>query len=108
SVSDVMRAMEAEKLSVTAQPNYVFRLQQDLNSAHQGAATDSIQYIVSKWRLNDVHRMIKGTGVLVAMIDSEVDQRHPDLAGSIADRLQPLGQEVKPQPAGPATAGAGG
>jgi hypothetical protein len=106
SVADVVRAMEAEKLSVTAQPNYVFRLQQDLNSAHQGSPSDSIQYIVSKWRLNEVHRMVKGTGVLVAMIDSEVDQRHPDLAGSIAARLEPTGQEFPPQVHGTGMAGA--
>ena len=40
------------------------------------------------------------------MIDSEVDQRHPDLAGAIADRLEPIGQEFKPQPHGTGMAGA--
>src|SRR5262249_58138753 len=40
------------------------------------------------------------------MIDSEVDQRHPDLAGSVADRLEPIGKEFKPQPHGTGMAGA--
>jgi hypothetical protein len=106
SVSDVIRAMEAEKITATAQPNYVFKLQQDLNAARRAPATQTYQYILAKWRLPDVHRVATGRGVLVAMIDSEVDQRHPDLAGSVADRLEPIGQEFKPQPHGTGMAGA--
>jgi hypothetical protein len=106
SVSDVIRAMEAEKITATAQPNYVFRLQQDLNATRRTMAPQGYQYILAKWRLPDLHRVATGRGVLVAMIDSEVDQRHPDLAGAIADRLEPIGQEFKPQPHGTGMAGA--
>jgi subtilisin family serine protease len=53
-----------------------------------------------------VHRVSTGKNVLIAMIDSEVDQRHPDLAGAIADRLEPIGHEFKPQPHGTGMAGA--
>jgi hypothetical protein len=106
SVADVIRAMEAEKISATAQPNYVFRLQQDLNAARRAPAAEGFQYIVGKWRLTDVHRVVTGKNVQVAMIDSEVDQRHPDLAGAIADRLEPIGLEFKPQPHGTGMAGA--
>ncbi|HXW25751.1 MAG TPA: S8 family serine peptidase [Xanthobacteraceae bacterium] len=106
SVEDVIRAMEAEKISATAQPNYVFRLQQDLNAARRQPAGNGYQYVVAKWRLNDVHRVATGKNVLVAMIDSEVDQRHPDLAGAIADRLEPIGLDFKPQPHGTGMAGA--
>jgi hypothetical protein len=106
SVSDVIRAMEAEKISATAQPNYVFKLQQDLNASRRAAAPQGYQYVLAKWRLLDVHRVATGKNVLVAMIDSEVDQRHPDLVGAIADRLEPIGQEFKPQPHGTGMAGA--
>jgi Subtilase family len=107
AVSDVIRAMEAEKITATAQPNYVFKLQQDLNAARRAApATQNYQYILAKWRLPDVHRAATGKNVLIAMIDSEVDQRHPDLAGAVADRLEPIGQEFKPQPHGTGMAGA--
>jgi hypothetical protein len=106
SVADVIRAMEAEKISATAQPNYVFRLQQDLNAARRTPATDGYQYVVAKWHLKELHRVATGNNVLVAMIDSEVDQRHPDLAGAIADRLEPIGLDFKPQPHGTGMAGA--
>jgi Subtilase family len=106
SVSDVIRAMEAEKITATAQPNYVFHLQQDVAAARRAPATQNYQYILAKWRLPDVHRAATGKNVLIAMIDSEVDQRHPDLAGAVADRLEPIGQEFKPQPHGTGMAGA--
>lgn len=35
------------------------------------------------WRLDAVHRLATGRGVTVAVIDSGVDTRHPDLAGQI-------------------------
>jgi len=78
----------------------VFKLQQDLNSARAGSSTNSAQYVVGKWRLNELHRLARGKNVLVAMIDSEVDQRHPDLTAAIVDRLEPIGREFTPQPHG--------
>ncbi|MFC4594903.1 S8 family peptidase [Sphingobium tyrosinilyticum] len=36
------------------------------------------------WRLDAVHRIATGRGVTVAVIDSGIDARHPDLAGQIS------------------------
>ena len=36
------------------------------------------------WRLADLHQLATGRGVRVAVIDSTVDARHPDLAGQVA------------------------
>jgi subtilisin family serine protease len=54
----------------------------------QGYATASdpllaTQPVLRQWRLNDLHQMATGRGVRVAVIDSKVDNRHPDLAGQI-------------------------
>lgn len=38
----------------------------------------------SKWRLADLHRIATGRAVSVAVIDSKVEVRHPDLAGQFA------------------------
>jgi subtilisin family serine protease len=37
-----------------------------------------------QWQLADLHRVSTGRGVRIAVIDSAVDTRHPDLAGQIA------------------------
>ena len=38
------------------------------------------------WRLADLHQIATGKGVSVAVIDSMIDQNHPDLAGRIQSR----------------------
>lgn len=38
----------------------------------------------SRWHLSRLHRLATGRGVSIAIIDSQVDTRHPDLAGQIA------------------------
>jgi subtilisin family serine protease len=40
-----------------------------------------------EWHLADLHRIATGRGVKVAVVDSGVDGRHPDLAGQLALRL---------------------
>jgi hypothetical protein len=41
------------------------------------------QPALRQWRLNDLHQMATGKGVRVAVIDSKVDNNHPDLAGQV-------------------------
>jgi subtilisin family serine protease len=95
-VSDVVRDLEAENIGV-AQPNYVYRLQQDTHvpappSMPRG---DPAQYVVSKLRLPEVHKIATGAGVLVAMIDSQIDTAHPDLNGAIAGQFDAVGNHEK-------------
>jgi len=40
-----------------------------------------------EWHLTDLHRIATGRGVKVAVVDSGVDDRHPDLKGQIDIRL---------------------
>lgn len=98
-----MRALEAEKLG-TAQPNYVYLLQQD--SGPQLPPGDAAQYTVSKLRLADVHRLATGKDVHVAVIDSRVDAAHPDLDGAVADEFAADSSSDKPDNHGTGMAGA--
>jgi subtilisin family serine protease len=61
-VADVVRALESENIGV-AQPNYVYRLQQDATLAARSTGGDPSQYVVDKLRLVDVH----GTGMAGAI-----------------------------------------
>ena len=58
------------------------------DSAADAAAT---QYVVSKLHLLEAHRISSGDDVLVAVIDSQIDTKHPDLAGVIADQYDVIG-----------------
>jgi Subtilase family len=104
-VADVIRALESEKIGV-AQPNYVFRLQQDATPAARKTQADPSQYVVDKLRLVDVHRIAIGSNVLVAVIDSQIDGKHPELAGAVADELDPIGNHDKAHSHGTGIAGA--
>lgn len=104
-VADVVRALEAEKLG-TAQPNYVYRLQQNAGSAPMLPAGDAAQYAVSKLRLHEVHRWSVGKDVPVAVIDSQIDAAHPDLAGAFGEQFDAVGKGDKPDNHGTGMTGA--
>ena len=83
SVPTVVRALEGDRLVASAQPNYLFTLQQS-EARSEG---DPAQYELAKLHLLQAHTLAKGDNILVAVIDSGVDITHPELAGSIAGVL---------------------
>jgi subtilisin family serine protease len=101
----VIRALATENIGV-AQPNYVYRLQQDATLAARSAAGDPSQYVVNKLRLVDVHRIAIGSNVLVAVIDSAIDGKHPELAGAVVDEFDAIGNHDRPHDHGTGMAGA--
>jgi hypothetical protein len=80
SVAAVVRALEADRVVASAQPNYLFTLQED--EANIVAEGDAAQYELAKLHLPQAHGLAKGDKVLVAVIDSSVDANHPELAGT--------------------------
>ena len=105
SIPDAVRALEAEKVGI-AQPNYVFKLQEGAPLAARTQSGDSGQYVVSKLGLGEVHRVATGSNVLVAVIDSEIDLAHPDLAGAFVERFDAVGRPDKPHVHGTGMTGA--
>jgi len=86
-VDDIIRAFEAQRIGI-AQPNYLYNLQEDVRTPATQPTGDPAQYAVSKLNLIEAHHMAIGNYVMVAVIDSRIDTRHPDLQGSIADADQ--------------------
>ncbi len=93
------------RIIVAAQPNWLYTLQQ-APAPHNDAQAGSAQYVVRKLHLIAAHRLSEGGDVRVAVIDSEIDARHPDLAGDIAAQYDALGGSAVPHPHGTAMAGA--
>jgi subtilisin family serine protease len=84
-----------------AQGNFLFRL----------AQTDQVpinpeQYAPQKLNLTEAHRLARGNKVLIAVIDSEVDASHPDLAGAVTGHFEAASDSERPHPHGTAMAGA--
>ncbi len=104
-VAEAVRALEAEKIGI-AQPNYVYKLQQNTAPVARTKGPNLTQYVVSKLHLGEVHHIATGNNVLVAMIDSEIDSRHPDLAGALVEHFDAVGHPDKPHAHGTGMTGA--
>jgi Subtilase family len=106
SVPAVVRTLETAPAVLSAQPNFLFVMQDDTKTPPARSEGDPAQYILQKMHLPQAHELAKGDKVLVAVIDSGVDVTHPDLAGDIAGTFDALGTGLKPDAHGTAIAGA--
>jgi hypothetical protein len=118
SVPAVLRAVETGGQVRSVQPNYVFALQEaiaagrrDQMGAERAAeieehAGDPIQYALAKLHLPEAQTLARGRRVVVAVIDTEIDQAHPELAGTIADTYDALGAPTAMEAHGTGIAGA--
>jgi subtilisin family serine protease len=100
------------QVAAVVQPEYFDTLDQQSTSPSPAPAAagttqgDAAQYILEKLKLSDVHRMVRGSNVPIAVIDSEIDAAHPDLEGVVAQRFSALGAPEKPHAHGTGMAGA--
>ena len=114
SLVDTIGAVENESLVASAQPNYLFTLQEDgatasssaSSDAGSGTSNDAGQYVLGKLQIEQAHQVATGKNISIAVIDSEIDANHPDLAGAIAKSFDALGGDETPQSHGTAMAGA--
>lgn len=67
---------------------------------------DPAQYAVAKLRLPQAHKLAHGMNVTVAVIDSGIDTRHPELANTVSDSFDALGSKEGPHVHGTGIAGA--
>ena len=81
-VAKAIGLLARQKVIAAATANYVYALTEDAAARRgENAAGDAGQYVVEKLRLADIHRVVRGTDIPIAVIDSEIDANHPDLEG---------------------------
>ncbi len=102
SVEIVSRELARDASVRSVQPNFRYVLQE-----HQAVLTegDPAQYALATLRLPEAHTLAHGANVTIAVIDSGIDLKHPELAGAIADSFDALGSKEGPHVHGTGIAG---
>ncbi len=103
-VRATLLAMRAFAGVAAGQANHLFAGAQTQTTP--AAPAPPTQYVVSKLHLLEAHQVTNGDDVLVAVIDSQIDTDHPDLAGAVAGSYDALGGAATPHMHGTALAGA--
>ena len=88
SVPSIINALGSENIVASVQPNYVFTLQDQ--AAAVGMQGDAAQYVLAELQIAQAHQLATGKDVLLAVIDSEIDAKHPDLNGTVVKSLDAL------------------
>lgn len=77
SVEDAIAKVSRSRFVKWSQPLQVYRAK----SSGAGDPLLRAAPAAIEWHLSDLHRLATGRGVSIAVIDSKIDVRHPDLAG---------------------------
>jgi hypothetical protein len=102
-VDTVRREFAADAGVRSVQFNFRHFLQDAKKPVIEG---DAAQYAVAQLRLPQAHTLARGMNVTIAVIDSGIDIKHPELANSIADSFDALGSREGPHVHGTGIAGA--
>ena len=106
SVRGMVATLQNQVIVANAQPNYLYALQDEVSRAPPGPAGDDAQYALRTLHIDQAQQMATGKDVTVAVINSEIEASHPDLAGSVKKKFDALGGAGVPQSHGTAMAGA--
>ena len=102
-VETVRREFAADASVRSVQPNFRYLLQDQKVTLTEG---DPAQYALVKLRLPQAHTLASGANVTIAVIDSGIDDRHPELVNSVAANFDALGSKEGPHVHGTGIAGA--
>ena len=84
----VLASLAAETAIGGRQPNYLYRQQQ---AAQPGASLGDLQYALTKVGLSANVGAVTGRGATVAIIDTAVDIKHPDLVSNGVSSFDAIG-----------------
>src|SRR6202048_124752 len=101
TVDVVGRELERDGVR-SVQPNFRYVLQEQQAVLTEG---DPAQYALATLRLPEAHTLAHGANVTIAVIDSGIDLKHPELAGAISDSFDALGSQEGPHVHGTGIAG---
>lgn len=102
TVATVIAALQADPDITAPQPNYYYRHQ----AGTADTDTNDLQYALAKVDVISAHRLARGRGARVSIIDSGIDDTHPELAEAVAGRFNAISRsDLAPDAHGTAVAG---
>src|SRR5262245_15586176 len=87
SLAQVMAALRRDPRFRLVQANFRYRAE----GALETATAQLPQYALAKMALPQAHELALGRDVVIAVIDSAIDQSHPDLKGAVALAFDAVG-----------------
>jgi subtilisin family serine protease len=105
-VAAIVRELAGESFVASVQPNYLYALQPDAVADAASADAGPPQYALEKLHVDAARALANGDKVLVAVVDTAVDETHPDLQGAVEARYDAIGGEVVTRAHGTSMAGA--
>ena len=106
TVAKVERELAREAGLEALQPNYIFALTEDLAAASATASTPGL-YALDKLRVAASLDLAVAEPIKVAVVDTAIDEAHPDLVGVVAARFDAIGGGKPPNSLDHGTAMAG-
>lgn len=103
-VEAAVGALRHEQIVARVQPDYLYSLQEQSTAVIPHG--DAAQYVLGKLQIEAAQRLATGKHVRVAVIDSDIDTSHPDLAGTVVKSFDALHGTAQPDKHGTAMAGA--
>jgi hypothetical protein len=101
-LGEVLGQLAQDQRVIAVQPVYLYYSSQGA----AGAAASPPQYAVDMLRLTEAHRLARGRNVAVAIVDSGIDLRHPELKGASIEPYDATGKgSTAPEEHGTAIAG---
>lgn len=97
----VMAALAGDSRVLLVQPNYAFEAS-DASVVHVAQP----QYAPEKIRIPEAHVLTRGNGVNIAILDTGIDLKHPEIDGSVGETFDSLNEgPIAAEPHGTAITG---
>jgi subtilisin family serine protease len=105
-IDEYISSLSSDPRIESVQPNYVYERKDDHSRQEHSRIGSQDQYVLTKLRIKEAHRLATGARIKIAVIDSEIDATHPELQGAVETELKVVGDSAGPDKHGTAIAGA--